>query len=421
MRPGWSDATLGDFAQVTTGFPFKSTGYVRTGLRLLRGKNVGQGCLDWQDLKSWPLEGTEGLEDYALAVNDVILAMDRPWIEAGLKYATVSVDDVPCLLVQRVARIRAGPRLDQVFLRFLVASRPFTEHILAVQTGSTIPHISKAQIEEFRFDCPPLDEQRRIAEILGAFDDKIELNRKMTRTLEAMAQALFKSWFVDFDGHDDLVDSELGPVPRGWRIRTIEDVVDGVFDGPHATPPPSDSGPIFLGIRNLTGTNLDFSSVRRISEKDWPRWTKRVEPTDGDIVFSYEARLGDFALIPPGLKCCLGRRLALIRPECSGNNRHYLFHYFTSRPFQEYLRSHVQPGSTVDRILLKNFPGYPILLPEDTALEHFERAARSFWRRIHAGALQSRTLSEIRDTLLPELVSGEIRVPKVEKMAEAVL
>ena len=138
------------------------------------------------------------VRQYELAAGDVVLAMDRPWIEAGLKFARISDENLPALLVQRVSRMRALPGLHPRFLHYVIASKQFTDHVLAVQTGTAVPHISAHQIRAYEFRLPEEHEQASIATILGALDDKIELNRRMNETLEAMARAIFKDWFVDF-------------------------------------------------------------------------------------------------------------------------------------------------------------------------------------------------------------------------------
>src|SRR5690606_27443076 len=97
-----------------------------------------------------------------------------------------------------------------------------------------------------------------------------------------------------------------------WVYRPLGELAE-IFDGPHATPPKTSSGPIFLGISNLAGGRIDLSQVEHISEEDFVKWTARVEPRGGDVVFSYETRVGEAARIPPGLRCCLGRRLGLLR------------------------------------------------------------------------------------------------------------
>ncbi|MCU0523233.1 MAG: restriction endonuclease subunit S [Elainella sp. Prado103] len=95
--------------------------------------------------------------------------------------------------------MRTLERLDQRFLRYIIGSSAFTQHVLGIQTGTAVPHISSSQIKEFKFVRPPLEEQKAIAHILSSLDDKIELNQQMNRTLEGIARALFKSWFIDFD------------------------------------------------------------------------------------------------------------------------------------------------------------------------------------------------------------------------------
>lgn len=292
-------------------------------------------------------------------------------------------------------------------------------------------YVSLTAQRELRVAVPPIREQRAIAECLSALDDKIELNRRMNETLEAMARSLFKSWFVDFDPvtakaagkkpfgmTDDLaalfpskfVDSDQGPIPKGWRYRPVGEVIESVFDGPHATPPDSDQGVVFLGIKNMTGTGLDFSEIRHISEADWPKWTRRVTPRHGDIVFTYEATLGFFALIPPGLRCCLGRRMALVRPSDGTAHPHFLFHWFVSEPFQETIERGATHGSTVDRVPLLDFPKYPVIWPTIPLVEKFEHRASSIWASIHQRQEESRQLIALRDSLLPKLLSGEIRL-----------
>jgi type I restriction enzyme S subunit len=317
---------------------------------------------------------------------------------------------------------------DQRFAFYFLKALDFDRY----NSGSAQPSLNRNFIYPIPVRIPPVAEQKAIAAVLGALDDKIELNRRMNATLEAMARALFQSWFVDFDpvrakldgrkpdGLDKPTaalfpvafrDSPLGPIPQGWEVNRIEEVVEGVYDGPHATPPTSDSGPIFLGIGNLTGTALDLSDIRHINEDEWARWTKRVTPRAGDIVFSYEATLGFFALIPPDVRCCLGRRLALIRPLAHDGFPHFWFHQFVSLPFQQFLDQHTIQGATVNRIPLIAFPSYPVLNPPTELKAAFEQYADPFWQRIHANEAQSRTLASLRDTLLPRLLSGELAVP----------
>ncbi len=149
-----------------------------------------------------------------------------------------------------------------------------------------------------------------------------------------------------------------------WETLPIKKVYKGLYDGPHATPKPSDAGPVFLGIKNIRedGT-LDLSEIRHISEEEYPKWIKRVEPNHGDIVFSYEATLNRYTIIPKGFRGCLGRRLALIRPDNLKINTSFLYFYFFSNEWRSVISQNTLTGSTVDRIPLTQFPDFPIMIP----------------------------------------------------------
>jgi type I restriction enzyme S subunit len=329
----------------------------------------------------------------------------------------------------RIDRTKALPEF--VVYAFLA---PAFQDVIRARTihGSTVDRLPLTDFGSFPIAVPPLEVQGDIVATLRALDDRITLLRETNATLEAIAQALFKSWFVDFDpvrakslgltpaGMDEATavlfpdgfeESAQGLLPKGWRFSPVGDVVQGIYDGPHATPPESKEGPVFLGIKNLTGTGLDFCEVRHIAESDFGQWTRRVLPAAGDIVFSYEATLGFFALVPPGLRCCLGRRLALIRPRPNAADGHFLFHQFIAAPFQRLLERHTIQGATVNRIALKHFPSYPVMDPPPDVKAAFDAMVAPIWGRIHANQAQAQSLMQIRDALLPRLISGQLLLP----------
>jgi type I restriction enzyme, S subunit len=328
-------------------------------------------------------------------------------------------------------------KVESLFLYYLFSSPQKQAEILDNGIGSSVAGFNLGQLKKHEVLLPSLVEQRQIVATLSALDDRITLLRETNATLEAIAQSLFKSWFVDFDpvrakqhglapaGMDEATaalfpdtfeESAFGSIPTGWQINAISEIVEGVYDGPHATPPEADDGPVFLGIKNLTGTGLDLGDVRHISEGDWAHWTHRVTPRAGDIVFSYEATLGFFALIPRGVRCCLGRRLALIRPTAIKGCAHFLFHQFTAAPFQRLLEKHTIQGATVNRIALKHFPSYPVLNPPEALRVAFDDRVAPLWARLHENQAQAQTLATLRDTLLPRLISGQLRLPEAEAL-----
>ena len=200
--PGWVETTLDKEIDLLAGFAFKSTRYTDEdgAVRLVRGDNIVQGSLRWDDVKKWPANDTAEYERYQLREGDVVLAMDRPWVKAGLKRAPISAEDLPCLLVQRTARLRGGANLDNRFLVYLIGSAAFTAHILGVQTGIGVPHISGQQIKDFVFVRPPKAEQRRIADQLDALSAETQrltsLYERKLAALEALKKALLHQAFA---------------------------------------------------------------------------------------------------------------------------------------------------------------------------------------------------------------------------------
>ena len=425
----WSTVQLGEVVDLLTGFPFRSDEYVSDpdAPRLLRGANIAQGNLRWDQAKRWPQEASKHLAPYWLRKGDVVIAMDRPWIEAGLKSSSVRETDLPSLLVQRVARLRGSDRLDTRFLSYVIGCHDFAQHILSVQTGTAVPHISAQQIKEFEFLLPHVHEQRAIAHILGTLDDKIELNRRMNETLEAMARALFKSWFVDFDpvrakmeGRDTglpqdiadlfpdrLADSEMGEIPEGWQVVSLGDVAalrrKGVDPASEASDTP------YIGLADMPRGSIalpEWGETGSVSSR------KSVFKA-GDILFGklrpYFHKVG---IAPVDGLCStdivvLGAR----QPKWSA----LVLACVSSSAFVAHT-SQTATGTKMPRTSWKAMSRYELCRPTDAIASEFQRIISPLFLRIVANIHESRTLAALRDTLLPQLISGALRVHAAKKL-----
>lgn len=201
-----------------------------------------------------------------------------------------------------------------------------------------------------------------------------------------------------------------------WEKRKISSVYEGLYDGPHATPPPSDSGAIFLGISNITQNgHLDFSGIKYISEHDLPKWTKRVTPREGDIVFSYEATLNLYAMIPAGFWGCLGRRMALIRPDETKAYGQFLYYYFFSDEWRATVAKHIVTGATVDRIPLIKFPEFEVTVPPLPVQKRIVSILSSYDNLIENNQKQIKLLEEAAQRLYQEWFV-KLRFPGHEKV-----
>ncbi|MCD6297618.1 MAG: restriction endonuclease subunit S [Deltaproteobacteria bacterium] len=308
-------------------------------------------------------------------------------------------------------------------LKFTVANLRQITH------GAVFDTITRETFNYVTVALPPLSEQRAIAHILGSLDDKIELNRQMNRTLEKMAQAIFKSWFIDFDpvrakaeGRDpglpkeiaslfpnSFEDSELGPIPKGWRATTI----GSEFDLTMGQSPPGST-------YNEEGEGLPFFQGRRDFGFRYP--SNRVyctAPTRiahaGDTLVSVRAPVGDINMAYE--TCCVGRGVAAVRHKSGSRS----YTYYAMLALGERFKSYEAEGTVFGAINKKQFQNLPSIAPQPDIVSSFEKLAYPLDENIRSFEEEIRTLSETRDTLLPKLISGELRVPDAEKLVEGMV
>lgn len=414
MANKWLQTQLKDHVDLLVGFAFKSADFTEgpKGVRLLRGDNVTEGHLRWGEKTRYWLEVNDELRRYLLRPGDVVIGMDGSRV--GRNWAQIRDSDVPLLLVQRVACLRARATLDQSYLPALIGSERFRQHVNAYKTGSSIPHISGEQICAFDFEIPPLSEQRAIAHILGALDEKIELNRQMNETLEAMARALFKSWFIDFDPvrnkagggfpnlptqiadlyPDRLVNTNMGVSPDGWTVKRWGDLATLEY------------GKSLGDYKEVGGEYPVYGTNGRIGTCD-----KALCPHAGIIV----GRKGAYR----GIHYCSSPFFVIdtaffLKPRVPLEMRW---------AYYELLRNDLNSmdsGSAIPSTSREDFYALPVIAPPVAVQKAFVEMLDPFWLRQEQSEDESHTVAALRDTLLPKLISGEIRVKDAEKMAEAV-
>ena len=321
-------------------------------------------------------------------------------------------------------------RIDKskVIPEFLVAyfNTPEGQHkLLANRSQVGVPSISRpvTYLRTIEIPVPPLPEQRAIAHILGTLDDKIDLNRRMNETLEAMAQALFKSWFVDFDPvrakmegrptglskeiedlfPDSFEDSELGEIPKGWKVSTIGECFRLTMgqSPPGETYNDNEEGlPFFQG-----STDFDF---RYPVNRKFCSAPTRVAISE-DTLVSVRAPVGDINMAWE--KCCIGRGVASIRHK-SGKTS---YTYYVAWNLQAKLQEYEHTGTVFGAINKKQLEIMKIIEPSEILIGRFESIVRPLDCRIRFNTYEFRTLAALRDTLLPNLLSGDIRVKEVER------
>jgi type I restriction enzyme S subunit len=188
-----------------------------------------------------------------------------------------------------------------------------------------------------------------------------------------------------------------------WQSRYIKDVAE-IYDGPHATPHKTAEGPWFLSISSLREGRLDLDESAHLSEEDYVRWTRRVAPQPGDVLFSYETRLGEAALMPGNLQACLGRRMGLLRPRQTEVNPRFLLYAYLAPQFQREINSRAVRGATVDRIPLNELGDWPIAIPGRSTQDAIAAVLGALEDKIE----NSRRISQIASSLA--IAQGQSRL-----------
>ncbi len=356
---------------------------------------------------------------------DIVMTTEAPLGEVA------QLDGRKVALAQRLIGLR-GKRgeLDNTFLKYMMQSAFVQQQLHARASGTTVLGIRQSELREVRLVLPAFDEQRSIADILRSLDDKIELNRQMNRTLEALAATIFKSWFVDFDPVVAKADgrapfgmsadvaslfpsswepSEDGPIPAGWRVGMLSEIAavneHSVARGyPHQSIEYVDISSVSRG-RLQASTTMEFAAA--------PSRARRLV-RDGDTIWScVRPNLKAYLLIcEPSPNTVVSTGFAVLGPklQCPA----FLHAAVTTDDFVEYLTA-VAEGSAYPAVRADLFGRAPIVVPASQVITAFEQVAWPLFKKTAQNDRESRALAELRDTLLPKLLTGEIRVKQAER------
>ncbi|MCK6502147.1 restriction endonuclease subunit S [Myxococcota bacterium] len=408
--------TIAEVCSEVVDCPHSTPKWTECGIVVLRSRNIRGGRLDLAAQPSFTTEADykKRVKRAAPRAGDLVITREAPMgevcmIPPGLR----------CCLGQRMVLLRPDDaRMDGRYLLFALQSPEVQHQIRAHEgTGSTVSNLRIPALESLGIPAPPLDEQRRIAAVLGALDDKIELNRKMNRTLEEMAQAIFKSWFIDFDGHDDLVDSEIGPVPRGWEVKPIGDAVRVVGGSTPSTKEPA----YWEGGTHAWATPKDLSGLavpvllgteRQVTDAGLQKISSGLLPA-GTFLLSSRAPIGYTAISQ--VPTAINQGFIAIPP---GGELTAAYLLFWTRFNMDSIKGRAG-GTTFAEISKAAFRPIPVVVPPQGRMVEFERLVGPLIGRVVANARESTILAALRDTLLPKLISGELRVPEAEEAVGA--
>ncbi|MER9852008.1 restriction endonuclease subunit S [Mesorhizobium sp. M0106] len=456
---GWTSTTLGDLIEVKHGFAFKGE-YFRDAppgdILLTPGNFAVGGGFQFGKLKFYDGPSAPG---YVLRAGDLLVTMtDLSKAGDTLGYpAIVPHDGSVYLHNQRLGKVDCTSDLaSRDFIYWLMRTSSYRAEVLASCTGSTVKHTSPSRIKAYRFLLPPQPEQKLICEVLGALDAKIEVNRRMNETLETMAQAIFRDWYVNFgptrrkiDGATDPVDivgclvtdpdeaqelANLFPealgddgLPSGWSTSPLASILSVLETGsrPKGGVKGINFGIPSIGAESIVGIGkYDFSKTKYVSV-EFHKGMKRGYVSDRDVLLykdggrpgEFEPHVSMFGSGFPFSEFCINEHVYRIR-ACPPFTQEFLYFMLTSEALMDEMRNRgtgvATPGlnSTAVKALPFVDAGHEIAAA-------FGSLVHPLVSRILANGAQSRTLAATRDLLLPKFISGEITIRDAERRLEA--
>jgi type I restriction enzyme S subunit len=415
MPNDWKTYKLGDLIKIKHGFAFKGEFFSdekNDNVLLTPGNFNSYGGIkfNWDKQKFYKGEFPV---DYILNEGDLIIALTDLTQSCSILGSTAIINDKDYnyLHNQRLGLVKdINPKVNANFLYYVFNNSTFRNHVIATKTGSTVSHTAPERIYNYEINIPEdIKEQQSIASILSAIDDKIENNLAINKTLEEMAMALYKHWFVDFGPFQggEFVESELGMIPKGWEVKKITELIE-VKDGTHDSPKRVDEGCFLITSKHMIGNIIDFSTAYKISQDDFTKINKRSLVEKGDILMTMIGTVGNFHFVNEEPNYVI-KNIGLFKTSKLPKIQSYLYSYFKSKIGQEYIKAQMT-GSTQQYVTLNTLRNFDIIVPNEETLNEFNQITNYYFETIMTRTKENQTLTQLRDSLLPQLISGAVRL-----------
>jgi len=411
--------------------------YLSDGISLIRSQNIYNDHFQQEGLAYISDEHADELANVTVQAGDVLLNITG---DSVARCCHVPANVLPARVNQHVAIIRPNPsKLNPRYLMYYLVNPSMQQYMLTLAgAGATRNALTKGMIEDFNVPSPPLSVQNAIAHILGTLDDKIELNRRMNETLEAMARVIFESWFVDFDpvrakteGRDPGLPKEIadlfpnsfqttdfGDIPTGWNTKTLGDVTQKITKG---TTPTTlgyrfvERGVNFIKAESITEEGYFLTGSFAFIDKETHAALARSILQEGDILFTIAGTIGRIARVPASiLPANTNQAVAIIRPDCTKIEPLFLLYWLSQARSQRSLGTRVVHAVQAN-LSLSELSRTTLVFPTRSVLSRLFDHFRTLRIKVDANVNESRNLAALRDALLPKLISGEIRVTDTDR------
>ncbi|MGO2343601.1 restriction endonuclease subunit S [Vibrio litoralis] len=438
MNSDWLILTLGDVCEKITDGAHKSPKSVDDGKSMASVKDLTRFGVDLSNTRKISKDDFDDLVKQGCKpqIGDVLIAKDG---NSALDTVCTIDSDIDTVLLSSVAILRPDPeKLDSSFLKYYFCSPLIIDYLKTnFISGAAIPRVVLRDFRKAEINLPPLNVQRKISQCLSSIDNKIFSNTQTNQTLEQMAQAIFKSWFVDFDpvkakmrgeqpeGMDEataslfpekLVESELGLIPEGWKVGTLKDIAtfqNGyAFKGKDWT----EEGFPVVKIGSVKPGIVDLKSCSYVAGQTVES-LERFKLNIGDILVGMTGYVGETGLVPQSTVApYLNQRVGRLTP-LSQSRYELLYVIVRNTAYKQFAEAQAQ-GSAQANVSGKALMSYPIVIPSEKLIEKFSDLIAPMIKQKLTFSAQCEWLAQTRDTLLPKLLSGEIELDTTEELVE---
>jgi type I restriction enzyme S subunit len=389
--------------------------YKKFGTSLIRSQNVLDFKFSTNGLAFIDEKQASKLDNVTIEENDVLLNITG---DSVARVCSVPKEFLPARVNQHVAIVRADIlKLNTVYLKYFLLENTNKNMLLTLASaGATRNALTKTMIEDFRLDLPPLPEQTQIANILSSIDNKIENNLAINKTLEDMAMALYKHWFVDFGPFQEgeFVDSELGLIPKGWEVKSLKDFINL---NPRLTIPKSAISS-YVEMKVLPTNLMSVSNVARKEFKGGSKFQNddtlfaRITPCleNGKMAFVDFLKDDEIAF---------GSTEFLVMRAKQGVSKYWVYCLAKDSNFRKFSISTMVGSSGRQRVQNDPFLSFELAKPTSEIFNSFSKTIEPWFSQVRLNTFANQSLTNLRDTLLPKLISGEIRLKEFREEEDA--
>lgn len=447
MASDWPLVSLGEIVAIRSGFAFKSSDWRDVGIPVIKIANVKPGAIDLGDCSYVSREIAATARGFSLSSGDIVVAMTGYVGEV----ARATSKDLPAVVNQRVGKLefKGNSRTDPDFLYAFLRLNSTKAMMESLAHGSAQPNLSAAHFHSIKLNLPPLDIQHGIGALAKSLDNRIDHNRALAANLEAIARALFKSWFVDFDPvrakaageappglapdlaalfPNRFVDCELGEIPEGWANKAIGDVLAVLETGrrPKGGVKGIREGVPSVGAESINGIGqFDFSQTKYVPREFFDK-LKTGKPQSFDTLLykdggkpgDFRPRIGMYGCGFPFDEYALNEHVFMLRADAARVGSFYLY-FWMARDETMHILQNAGGKAAIPGINRQDVMTLPVQLPPMKLVGAFERIVAPMVERILTAQKESQRMAQLRDLLLPRLISGKLRVEDAEAALEA--